>query len=309
LSLRFVKDLSLACIYGIVEAGGCLFNVFPSEVSLFASSMVLVAMGCVALVFSLLLERKSRALRRLSKNLSVGVFSKTFNVFDPSMERRRIISSHTGLVVFVAIYGAWLVVTVGVFTSFAAGGLLASVIFLVCAGLLMVDETQELNKNAGIFVEAIRSGTSLGVGDMRALFVMRRTLPKLSLYHLFLAAVFFASAFEVPYLSNVIFLVCADVAWVLFALSSLLIAVPLLSLIAVAGLFGAVIAMIAIGADQARKRLFGFPRSIRSDVLDTPFERMALYVRYMRHHPTLHEPLPEDTENISRKELEEHGGS
>ena len=286
-----------------------MLDLFSGDASLLASSWVLIVMGCAALVFSLSLGTKSRALGRLSKNLSVGVFSKTFNVFDPNMERRTIINNHTGLIVFLAIYGSWLVCFIGVIAAFAVGGLLASVIFIVCAGLLMVDETQELNKNAGIFLKAIRGGTSLGVGDLRALFVMRTTLPKLSSYHLVLAAVFFASAFAVPQLSTMFFLAFAGAAWVFFALSSLLMAVPLLSILAVTGLLGAVIVTIEIGADRAKRRIFGFPRSIRFDVLDRQLERMALYVAYMRHHPTIREPLPEDTENINRKELEEHGGS
>jgi len=307
-----------------------LFNVFPGNVSLFASSMVLVAMGCVALGFSLLLVRKSRALRRLSKNLSVGVFSKTFNVFDPNMERRRIISNHTGLVVFAAIYGTWLVLMIAVFVAFAAGGLLAGAVFLACAGLLMLDETMDLNKNAGIFAKAISDGTGLGKGDLQVLWVMRKTLPKLSRYHLFLAAVFFASAFAFPYLSNVIFLACANVAWVFFALSSLLIAAPVLSLIAVAGLFAVVIVLIVIGSDEIKKILFGFPPSIRVDVEDEQFDEMKLYVGFHAHRPTAREPLPalndkriykvaEDTENANasdfnffgtrKKELEEHGRS
>ncbi|MGD0495403.1 MAG: hypothetical protein ABSB28_05115 [Candidatus Bathyarchaeia archaeon] len=286
-----------------------VFNLFPVEVSLLASSLVLTAMGCAALVFSLALGRKSRALGRLSKNLSVGVFSKTFNVFDPNMEHRRIISSHTGLIVFLAIYGSWFAVTIGVFTTLAAGGLMASVIFLVCAGLLMIDETHELNKNAGIFVKAIRGGTRLGVGDLHALFVMRRTLPKLSLYHLVLAVVFFVSAFAVPYLSTILFLACAGAASVFFALSSLLMAVPLLSILAVAGLLGAVIAMIVIGSNEVSRVFFGFPRSIRLDVLDSQLDRMKIYVRFQHHRPGLGVPEPEETEKFNRRELEEHGGS
>ena len=285
-----------------------MFNVFSGNVSLFASSMVLVAMGCVALGFSLLLLRKSRRLRRLSKNLSVGVFSKTFNVFDPTMERRRIISSHTGLVVFAAIYGAWFVLTIAIAVAFAAGALIASLVFLVCAGLLMLDETMDLNKNAGIFAKAISGGAGLGKGDLQVLWVMKKTLPKLSRYHMFLAAVFFASAFAVPYVSNVIFLACANAAWVFFALSSLLITAPPLSLIAVAGLFAVVIVLIVIGADEIKKVLFGFPRSVRVDVLDRQFERMKLYVGFHLHRPTAREPPPEDIENANRKELEEHGG-
>lgn len=286
-----------------------MLNVFPEDVSLLASSLVLIAMGCAALIFSWTLDRRSRALGRISKNLSVGVFNKTFNVFDVNTERRRIINSHTGLIVFLAIYGSWFVVTIGVITTFAVGGLMASVIFVVCAGLLMVDETQELNKNASNFVKAIRTGTGLGVGDLRVLFVMKGMLPKMRLYHLVLAVAFFASAFAVPYLSTVFFLACAGTAWVFFALSSLLVAAPLLSILAVTGLLGAFIAMIVIVADQAKRRLFGFPPSIRMDVVDSQRERMALYVGYMCHRPTSREPVPEDTEKFNRKELEEHGGS
>lgn len=286
-----------------------MLNVFPEDVSLLASSLVLIAMGCAALIFSWTLDRKSRALGRLSKNLSVGVFNKTFNVFDVNTERRRIINSHTGLIVFLAIYGSWFVVTIGVITTFAVGGLMASVIFVVCAGLLMVDETQEVNKNASNFVKAIRTGTGLGVGDLRVLFVMKGMLPKLRLYHLVLAVIFFASAFAVPYISTGFFLACAGAAWVFFALSSLLIAAPLLSILAVTGLLGATIAMIVMVADQAKKVFFGFPPSIRMDVVDSQRERMALYVGYMCHRPTSREPAPEDTEKFNRKELEEHGGS
>jgi hypothetical protein len=283
-----------------------LFNPFPANVSLFASSMVLLAMGCVALLFSYVLARKSRALERLSKNLSIEVFSKTFNVFDPNIERRRIIGSHTGLVVFAAIYGAWFVVTMGVVGALAAGAVLASVIFVVCAALLMVDETQELNRNAGIFAKAIRGGAGLGVGDMQALCIMRATLPRLRSYHLVLGAVFFASAFAVSLLSDVILLGCADVAWVFFALSSMPITVYLLSIVAAAGLFCVAIVAIEIGVNEAKKVLFGFPRSIRIDLLDGQFERMRFFLQYPW---TPREPLPEETENINRKELEEHSGS
>jgi len=286
-----------------------VFNVFPGDVSLLASSLVLLAMGCAALLFSLALGRKSRALEGLSKNLSIRVFNKTFNVFDPNMERRTIIGTHTGLIVFLAIYGCWFAVTIGVFTTLAAGGLLASLFFLICIALLMVDETQEFNKNAGVFVKAMRGGTGLGVGDLHALFVLRKTLPKLSRYHLVLAVLFFASAFAVSYLSNILFLAFADAAWVFFALNSLLMAFPVLSILAVAGLVGVVIVIAVIMTDEAKKVFFGFPRSIRSEVLGRQIERMELYAWIQHLHPIFPEPLDEDTEKINRKELEEHGGS
>jgi hypothetical protein len=286
-----------------------LFDVFPREASLLASSMVLVAMGCAALVFSLLLVRRSRALGKVSKNLRVGVFDKTFNVFDPTMAGRRILSSHTGLVVFLAIYGSWFAVTAGVVATFAVGGVLGAVTFLVCAVLLMIDETQELNKYAGVFAKAIRSGTGMGVGDLQALFVVRKALPKLSRYHLALAIVFFACSVAVPYVATGVFLACAGLAWAFFALSSLLAPVPLASLLAVAGLFAFVIMVVEAGADEVKRVFFGFPRSIRLDVLDGQLERMKVYVRFQHHYPPLRVPEPEDTEKVNRREIEEHGGS
>jgi hypothetical protein len=272
-------------------------------------SMVLVAMGCVALIFSLLLMRRLRALRRLSGDLSTQVFDRTFSVFDPSMAGRKIISAHTGLVVFLAIYGSWFVVTVGVFMTFAVGGVLAAVTFLVCAGLLLVDETLELNRWAGVFVRAIGNGAGLGRGDLHALYLIRKELPRLMVYELLLAVAFFASSLAVPYITGIVLLASTDVAWALFAFSSLLGAVPLFTLVAVAGLVAVVIVVLIVGVDEARKVVFGFPRSIRLGVLDRQFERMALYVRFQHHHPMLREPQPEDTEEINRKELEEHGGS
>ena len=146
-----------------------MFDILHMDISLVLSSLVLVLMGCVALAFSLLLGQKLRALRRLPRNLSVRVFNKTYNVFEPNAERRKIINTHTGLIIFIAIYGSWIAVTFMVFEAFAFGGILACIAFLMCASLLMIDESQEFNRNAGVFARAVESDVGLGEGDVEVL--------------------------------------------------------------------------------------------------------------------------------------------
>src|SRR4030042_122544 len=129
--------------------------------------------------FSFLLRARARALRMLPRDLSAQVFDRTFNVFDPTMKHRRIISNHTGLIIFVAIYGAGIALTFVVFKTFEVGGVLASIAFLICAALLMVDETQEISRNAGIFAKAVKNGVGLGKGDMQVLHVIKKAWPGL----------------------------------------------------------------------------------------------------------------------------------
>jgi hypothetical protein len=279
------------------------------DVSLLASSLILVAMGCVALIFSLALFQKSHALGKLPKNLSAKVFDKTFNVFEPNKEHRKIISSHTGLIVFLAVYGSWFAVTVAVFKTFEVGGILGCITLLICAALLMIDETQEIHKNTGIFIKAVKNGTGLGEGDVQALALMRSTLPKLSTYHLILAVAFFASSVSVPFLVNPVFLASAEIASVAMALSNSLKAVPLFALLVIAGLFATALVVIEVGANVTKKRIFGFPHAIPLEVLGRQFFRMKMFVRILHHHPTLHEPQPEETENVNRKDIEEHSNS
>lgn len=168
-----------------------MFDIFQTNIPLFVSSLVLVAMGCAALFLSLLLRQKSRGLNRFSKNLFANVFDRTFSVFEPNEQPRKIINSHTGLVVFIAIYGSWLVAMIAVFKTFEIGGILGCVTFLICAGLLMIDETEEINRNAGIFLRALKNGAGLGKGDLKVLLIIRSASSMLTRYHLILAILFF----------------------------------------------------------------------------------------------------------------------
>jgi len=243
----------------------------------------------------------------LPKDLSVQVFDRTFNVFDPHIKQRRMISSHTGFVCFIAIYGVWVGLSFVVFKTFEVGGVLGSIAFLICAALLMIDETQELIKNAGIFAKAVNNRVELGKGDMEVLYVMRKTLPRLSAYRLILAVVFFVSAFTVPYLVDAAFLASTGIAAALFAVTAVTFKVhPMYSIALMASVFGAALVTAQVAANKMRKKIFGFPSPVPLEMSDLGLrrERMAFYC-ISRHHPTLREPVPEDTEKMCRKELEE----
>jgi len=285
-----------------------MFNLFQMDFSLLATSIVLLIMAGAALFFGFLLRAKSRALRMLPKDLSAQVFDRTFSVFDPDIKHRRVINSHTGLIVFIAVYGAWVALTFVVFKTFEVGGVLGSIAFLICAASLMIDETQELSKNAGIFAKAVNDRVGLGKGDIEVLHVMRKTLPRLSAYHLTLAAVFFASALTVPLLVDAIFWASAGIAIVLFAVTAATFKVfPMYSFAIMAGVFAAALVTAQVAANKMRKRIFGFPPPIPLEMSDLSLqlERIVIYGR-SKHHPTLREPDPEETEKMSRKELEEH---
>ncbi len=283
-----------------------MFNILQLDISLLATSIVLMIMAGAALFSAFLLRARARALRMLPKDLSAQVFDRTFNVFDPTMKHRRIISNHTGLIIFVAIYGAWIALTFVVFKTFEVGGVLASIAFLICAALLMVDETQEISRNAGIFAKAIKNGVGLGKGDMQVLHVIKKALPRLSAYHLTLAAVFFISALAVPFFVDAVFLASTAIAIAVFAVSAALKVIPLFSFIVIATLMGSILVITGIAANKTKKRIFGFPPPVSIDILSRQFFRMKMYVGIQHHHPTLREPSPEDTEKANIKDIEEH---
>jgi len=283
-----------------------LFDILHMELSLILSSAVLIGMGCAALVFSLTSSLRSKALRRLPQDLLPRVFSKTFNVFEPYLESRKTIGSHAGLAVFMAIYGSWIAVTFSVFKAFELGGILSCIIFVLCAGLLMIDETFELNKNAALLAKAVRGRRGLAKGDMEVLKLVKSSLPRLSIYHMFLAVVFFASAIAIQEIVETVFLASAWIASVVVALSASMKAVPMLSLLVVAGLSGTVLVLLQLLGNRTKKRIFGFPPPIPVDILGRQFFRMKMYVGIQHHHPFLHEPSPEETEKANKRDIEEH---
>ena len=170
-----------------------------AEIYLFYSSLTLFAMGCVALVLFLFFRLKYHGMNSYPKNLSANIFNKTFNVLDPYPERRKIIHSFLSavpLIVFLAclafVFLLWKVFEYGLLSSFF--------ILLVCLNLMLMDVMSEIYQVTKIFIKAIRGEASLGVGDIKAIQLLKKALPRLSNYYLALSILFFVFAAMLGYI-------------------------------------------------------------------------------------------------------------
>jgi len=164
-----------------------------AEIYLFYSSLTLFAMGCVALVLFLFFRLKYHGMNSYPKNLSANIFNKTFNVLDPYPERRKIIHSFLSAVPLIIFFTCF-TFAILLWKIFEYGLLSSFFILLVCLNLMLMDVMSEIYQVTKIFIKAVRSGTSLGVGDIKAIQLLKRALPRLSNYYLVLSILFFVFA-------------------------------------------------------------------------------------------------------------------
>ncbi len=169
------------------------------EGSIFYSSLTLFAMCCLALAISIILRLKSRAINSLPKNLSANVFDKTFVVFNPYPEQRKII--HSFLSALPLLVGFASVVFALIAWKILESGLLLSLFVLIIGlNLVVVGDASEAYQNSKTFVKAVQGGTSLGVGDLKVFQIIKKLMPKLSNYYLGLSILFIASSVMLPYI-------------------------------------------------------------------------------------------------------------
>jgi len=265
----------------------------------FATSMVLVAMGFVSLAISLSLRLKSRALEKYPKNIQIGIFKRTFNVFNPYSEQRKVIHENLEWLILFAIYGSFVGIGFAIMKLFEFGFLLAFITLIICLGFLLIDETLDVHKNAGIFVNAFRKSARFGKGDLEVLAFLRHTLPRLSNYHLMVAIVFFATSLAVP-LAVIVFLwAFSRLAGLIFAASAAVWFFPPFVLLFTSLLFAATVFTVQFAANKVKIRILSFPSPERLDVLSEQFYRMKMFVGSL--HPTLHVP---DVEHRREDEVE-----
>jgi len=165
------------------------------------SFSVLLIVGGLSLVFSLSFYLKSRAIRKLPKNLTAEVFDRTFNVFNPFSKARRTYHSYLFFLIFsplVAFTWTFILVFVVFMQILEAGLLLGLVLFILSLGFMMTDEAYEMHQNASILEKAVKNGAHLGRGDIAVLSIIKKTLWKMSVYYLFLSLIFLGSFFAMP---------------------------------------------------------------------------------------------------------------
>lgn len=163
-----------------------------------SSSIILLIMGCTALLISVLLRLRLHVLSKF--NPSTMVFNKTFNVFDPYPESRKTLHSLISLLPIFIVAGAIVLAGFMMTVVVETGFLLSIIIFIVCVNLIILEEALEAYKVAGLFIKAIKANSSFGRGDVDAFRAIKNVIPRLIIYYVSLAVVFFFSSFTVPYI-------------------------------------------------------------------------------------------------------------
>jgi len=190
-----------------------------AEIYLFYSSLTLFAMGCLALVLFLFFRLKYHGMNSCPKNLSANIFNKTFNVLDPYPERRKIIHSFLSAVPLIVLF-VCLAFVILLWKVFEYGLLSSFFILLVCLNLMLMDVMSEIYQVTKIFIKAIRSEASLGVGDIKAIQVLKRALPRLSNYYFALSILFFVFAAMLGYIWSSLLLFFSQVIGLIIEVST-----------------------------------------------------------------------------------------
>lgn len=279
-----------------------MFDILQFETSFQVSSIVLIVMGCISLILSLMLYRKSRSMGRLSDNASVTVFKRIFNVFDPYPKSRKTINENIELLILLTFYGGFIASALVISQIFEMGLVLSGAIFIICLSMLMIDEIIEIHKNSNLFSNAIKNGVDLGKGDVETLHLLKKVLPKLTTYYAVLAVVFFASSLTLPYIIDAFLLVLAQVAPVIFMPSALFLQTRFYLFVVVSPFVFVLLAFsmhFAVG--KIKRQIFGFPSPIPINSLMEQFHRMKTFVRIMHHHPFMRVPEPEKPKKSEEK--------
>ncbi|MDI6846532.1 MAG: hypothetical protein QMD23_00130 [Candidatus Bathyarchaeia archaeon] len=163
------------------------------------ASLILFAISCLTLTSSILFRSKFNALNRLSKDLKANVFNKTFVVFDPTSEQNRRI--HSYLLIWILIGGfTAAIISLTLFFMIETGFALSIFAVFTAINLIVVDDALEVYENAKLFLNAIRNGSKIGAGDLKALSYLRIFTQKLSKYYLCVTIFLFTFSLTLPYI-------------------------------------------------------------------------------------------------------------
>ncbi len=226
-----------------------------------ASFSVLIAMSIITLVLSIMFFFKSRAVKRLPKDLKASIFSRTFNVFNPFPEKRRTFHSYLYFLIFsplVAFSWTFFFVFIVILKVFQAGLITGVILFVACLNLMMTNEAFEIYANISKLLNAARSGTSLGRGDLAVLCFAKKSLNKLCAYYLVLTGLFTTSFFAAPYVSPILLVAFANIVGAITAATtSTLFLAPMFSVL----IFSVAIMVVFVVARKLRALVFDFPPS------------------------------------------------
>jgi hypothetical protein len=169
-----------------------------NETLFLSSSLTLLAISCVSLVLALLFRSKLRTLNVFANNPTVNVFNKTFNVFDPYPDSKKLVNAFLTALPLLVLFCTGFVLFI--FMEILAAGLLLNLIVVIISiNLLVVDGVFEVYQNGGIFISAFRREIRVGEGDVRVLQIVKKALSRISTYYFGLAIFFAIFGFTLQY--------------------------------------------------------------------------------------------------------------
>jgi hypothetical protein len=163
------------------------------------SSLTLFLMGCLAIALSILFRLKFKVLKNLSDDLPPNVFDKSFVVFNPYSEQRKVFHEFLSFLPFIVGF-----TTVGFALALMilveAGFVLSFCVALFGLNLIVIDDGFEVYENSNTFIRAVQKEAKLGVGDLKVLQLIKEYMPKVSNYYLVLSITFMGFSIVFPYL-------------------------------------------------------------------------------------------------------------
>ena len=273
------------------------YSVF--SVPSFGASVVLFSMGCLSFMFALYSYLKLRRIKNLPKNLTVGIFDRTFNAFDPLPESRGAYSHPVtllALVPWLAFCGLfWLVAAI-----FDLGLVFPLFVLSICAALMMFEEAYEIFHSTDVLANAAKDDIGFGKGDFDVLAILKTVLPRLSAYYLLLSTAFFFLTAILSFTMSPAVTVFGQVygAAVVFTRDYVGFVMPYIAVL----LFVFIVLMIRTAFNNIRNKLLGLIPSASLDYLGKQFELMKLFVKFSGHELAHRaEPQPEETPDSERK--------
>jgi hypothetical protein len=239
-------------------------STFPFENLPLSSFSVLLVMSVISAGLSAAFYIKSRRVRKdIPKDLTANIFSRTFNVFNPFPEHRRIFHSYLFFIFFsplIAFVWTFILVFVVFMKVLEAGLLMELVTFLLSLGLLMVSEATEIYSTASTLLKAAKTKRRFGRGDTKILSIVKRSLSRMSTYYLLLSIAFICLFFTLPTVFPMIMLAFSHLVG---ATVGMTIGSSFVALFATILLYVLVVITTLFVGGKAKAAVFGFPPSSR----------------------------------------------
>lgn len=225
--------------------------------TIFCSSIVLLVMGCAALMLSVLFYLRLRSMGKLQINPSIAVFNRTFNVFDPYPERRKMLHGFLSFLPIFVIAGSLVLAGFAMTTVIEMGLLLGLILFIIGMNLIVLEEAFDVYRGAGSLIKAIKDNLPFGKGDLDFFHIVKSSIPRLIIYYASLSAVFFISSFTLPYLIPIALLSFSQILSV-FEVASPSSTLTIFSPYLMIFFFAVVVVSIQIVVRKVRRKIVGF---------------------------------------------------